>query len=141
MGSSEHGKLTPLRHGSAKSSFMTWEFATVLDDITSVTLSTALSGLAQRERVSANNIANIDTPNFSASRVNFEDALRQAVAAGDPSSANFTVSGTGETPGVNGNNVDLDTEVVDDEKTQMQYSLLSGAISAKFSLIDTVLKG
>ena len=29
----------------------------------------------------------------------------------------------------------------DDEKTQMQYSLLSGAISAKFRLIDTVLKG
>jgi len=113
----------------------------VLDDITSVTLSTALSGLAQRERVSANNIANIDTPNFSASRVNFEDALRSAVAAGDPASASFSVTGTGETPGVNGNNVDLDTEVVDDEKTQMQYSLLSGAISAKFSLIDTVLKG
>lgn len=113
----------------------------MLDDITSVTLSTALSGLAQRERVSANNIANIDTPNFSASRVNFEDALRQAVAAGDPSSANFSVTGTGEAAGVNGNNVDLDTEVVDDEKTQMQYSLLSGAMSAKFSLIDTVIKG
>ncbi|HEX2903046.1 MAG TPA: flagellar basal body protein [Jatrophihabitans sp.] len=113
----------------------------MLDDITSVTLSTALSGLAQRERVSANNIANIDTPNFSASRVNFEDALRSAVAAGDPGSANFTVTPTGETPGVNGNNVNLDTEIVDDEKTQMQYSLLSGAVSAKFSLIDTVLKG
>ena len=113
----------------------------MLDDITSVTLSTALSGLAQRERVSANNIANIDTPNFSASRVNFEDALRSAVAAGDPASASFAVSGTGEAPGVNGNNVNLDTEVVDDEKTQMQYSLLSGAVSAKFGLIDTVLKG
>jgi hypothetical protein len=28
-----------------------------------------------------------------------------------------------------------------DEKTQLQYSLLSGAISAKFNLIDTVIKG
>lgn len=113
----------------------------MLDDIASVTLSTALSGLAQRERVSANNIANIETPNFSASRVSFEDSLRAAVAAGQPGSAAVTQSPTGETPGVNGNNVNLDTEVVDDEKTQMQYSLISGAVSAKFSLIDTVLKG
>jgi flagellar basal-body rod protein FlgB len=113
----------------------------VLDDVASVTLSTALSALAQRERVSANNIANLETPNFSASSVSFEDSLRAAVAAGDPASAQASVDPTGETPGVNGNNVDLDTETITDEKTQMQYSLLSGAMSAKFNLIDTVIKG
>lgn len=113
----------------------------MLDDIASVTLNTALTALAQRERVSANNIANLETPNFSASRVNFEASLRAAVAAGDPASASISVTPTGETPGVNGNNVNLDTEVVDDQKTQMQYTLLSGAMSAKFGLIDTVLKG
>ena len=141
MRTSEHGTLTPSSPRIGEIPFHLGVFATVLDDITSVTLSTALSGLAQRERVSANNIANIDTPNFSAGRVNFEDALRSAVAAGDPSSASFSVTSTGETPGVNGNNVDLDTEVVDDEKTQMQYSLISGAVSAKFNLLDTVIKG
>lgn len=113
----------------------------MLDDIASVTLSTALSALAQRERVSANNIANLETPNFSASQVSFEDSLRAAVAAGNPGSAQLAITPTGETPGVNGNNVDLDTETVTDEKTQMQYSLLSGAISAKFNLLDTVIKG
>ena len=113
----------------------------MLDDIASVTLSTALSALAQRQRVSANNIANLETPDFSASSVSFEDSLRAAVAAGDPASAQVTVTPTGETPGLNGNNVDLDTETITDEKTQLQYSLLSGAISAKFSLIDTVIKG
>jgi len=113
----------------------------VLDDIASVTLTTALSGLSQRERVSANNIANIETPNFSASTVSFEDSLRAAVAAGDPAAAQVDVSPTGETPGINGNNVNLDTETMTDEKTQLQYSLLSGAMSAKFSLLDTVIKG
>ena len=113
----------------------------MLDDIASVTLNTALSALAQRERVSANNIANLETPNFSASSLSFEDSLRSAVTAGDPAAAQVSVTPTGDAPGVNGNNVNLDTEVVNDEKTQMQYSLLSGAVSAKFSLIDTVIKG
>ncbi|MDQ2958596.1 MAG: flagellar basal body protein [Actinomycetota bacterium] len=116
-------------------------FVTVLDDVASVTLSTALSALAQRQRVSANNIANIETPNFSASQVSFESSLRDAVAAGDPGQAQSSVTPTADPAGINGNNVNLDTETITDEKTQLQYSLLSGAMSAKFSLIDTVLKG
>lgn len=140
MGSYEHGSLTLSATDWRRPSSQK-VFPTVLDDIASVTLSTALSALAQRERVSANNIANLETPNFSASSVSFEDSLRAAVAAGDPASARFSVTPTGETPGLNGNNVDLDTETMTDEKTQLQYSLLSGAISAKFNLIDTVIKG
>jgi flagellar basal-body rod protein FlgB len=139
MGDYEQGTLTA-RHGSAKP-HLTGVFATVLDDIASVTLSTALSALAQRQRVSANNIANIETPNFTAGTVSFEDSLRAAVASGDPSAARISVGTSSDAAGVNGNNVSLDTETVTDEKTQLQYSLLSNAMSAKFSLIDTVLKG
>ncbi|MGI8666930.1 MAG: flagellar basal body rod protein FlgB [Jatrophihabitans sp.] len=113
----------------------------MLDDVTSVTLSTALSALAERQRVSANNIANLETPNFSASQVSFETSLRDAVAAGDPASAQASVTPTSDPAGINGNNVSLDTETITDEKTSLQYSLLSGAMSAKFGLIDTVLKG
>jgi flagellar basal-body rod protein FlgB len=113
----------------------------VLDDITSVTLSTALSALAERQRISANNLANIETPNFTASQVSFESSLRDALAAGDPGQASVSITPTADPAGINGNNVNLDTETVTDEKTALQYSLLSGAISAKFNLIDTVLKG
>ena len=113
----------------------------MLDDVTSVTLSTALSALAERQRISANNLANIETPNFSASQVSFESSLRDAVAAGDPAQATVSVTPTNDPAGVNGNNVNLDTETVTDEKTALQYSLLTGAMSAKFGLIDTVLKG
>jgi flagellar basal-body rod protein FlgB len=115
--------------------------STVLDDITSVTLNTALSALAERQRISANNLANIETPNFTASQVSFESSLRDALAAGDPAQASASVTPTTDPAGVNGNNVNLDTETVTDEKTALQYSLLSGAMSAKFNLIDTVLKG
>lgn len=113
----------------------------MLDDVTSVTLNTALSALAERQRISANNLANIETPNFTASQVSFESSLRDAIAAGDPAQASVSVAPTTDPAGVNGNNVNLDTETVTDEKTALQYSLLSGAMSAKFGLIDTVLKG
>jgi len=113
----------------------------VLDDVTSVTLNTALSALAERQRISANNLANIETPNFTARQVSFESSLRDAIAAGDPAQASVSITPTADPAGVNGNNVNLDTETVTDEKTALQYSLLSGAMSAKFGLIDTVLKG
>lgn len=113
----------------------------MLDDVASVTLSTALSALAARQRVSANNIANLETPNFRASQVSFEDDLRRAVAAGDPAQAGVTVTPSSDPAGINGNNVNLDTETLTDEKTALQYQLLSGAMSAKFALLDTVLRG
>lgn len=113
----------------------------MLDDVASVTLSTALSALAARQRVSANNIANLETPNFRAGQVSFEDNLRQAVAAGDPAQAAVTMTASTAPAGINGNNVSLDTETLIDQKTALQYQLLSGAMSSKFGLIDTVLKG
>jgi flagellar basal-body rod protein FlgB len=113
----------------------------VLDDVASVTLSTALSALAARQRVSANNIANLETANFRAGQVSFEDNLRQAVAAGEPAQAGITLTTSTAPAGINGNNVSLDTETLIDEKTALQYQLLSGAVSSKFALIDTVLKG
>lgn len=113
----------------------------MFDDVASVTLSTALSALSERQRVSANNIANMGTANFTASQVSFEASLANAVAAGDPSQAQTAVTPTTDPAGVNGNNVNLNTETLTDEKTQLQYSLLSGAMSAKFALLDTVIKG
>ncbi len=113
----------------------------MLDDIASVTMRTALSSLSARQRVSADNIANIETPNYRASRVSFESSLRDAVASGDPARATASVEGTGDTPGVNGNNVNLDAETIIDQKTQLQYQLLASALSGKYSLLSTVIKG
>lgn len=113
----------------------------MLDDIASVTLQTALSGVAARQRVTANNIANLETPGFRASSVNFEDSLRSAVESGDPASATVSQILTTEPAGVNGNNVNLDQQTLIDSESQLQYSLLSGAITSKFGLISTVLKG
>jgi flagellar basal-body rod protein FlgB len=113
----------------------------VLDDVTSVTLQTALSALSQQQRVSANNIANLETPGYQAGRISFEDSLRDAVASGNPTSTQVTSSTSGDPSGVNGNNVSLNEEIVIEEKTGQQYQLLSTAMSAKFDLLTDVIKG
>ncbi|HEX8094965.1 MAG TPA: hypothetical protein VF542_14130, partial [Jatrophihabitans sp.] len=81
--------------------------------------------------MSANNIANLETANFRAGQVSFEDNLRQAVAAGEPAQAGITLTTSTAPAGINGNNVSLDTETLIDEKTALQYQLLSGAVSSK----------
>ena len=113
----------------------------MLDDVASLTLQTAIGGLGQRERVTANNIANIETPGFTASQVSFESSLADAVAAGDPTAASTSVDPTSDPAGANGNNVSLDAEITTATKTTLQEQLLTGAITAKYGLISTVLKG
>ncbi len=113
----------------------------MLDDIASLTLQTAIAGLGQRQRVTANNIANSETPNFTASKVDFEGALAAAVADGQPSAAGIDVTPTTDAPGVNGNNVSLEHEFVDATKTTLQEQLLTGTLTAKFNWVATVLKG
>jgi flagellar basal-body rod protein FlgB len=113
----------------------------VLDDVASLTLQTAVAGLSTRQQVTANNIANLETPGFTASTVSFESTLANAVAAGDPSSAQVSVDPSSAAAGINGNNVSLDGEIVTATKTGLQEKLLTGALTAKYGLIGTVLKG
>jgi flagellar basal-body rod protein FlgB len=113
----------------------------VLDDIASLSLQTAVAGLSTRQQVTANNIANLETPGFTASTVAFEASLADAVAAGDPSQATIATHASPDLPGINGNNVSLDTEVVTATKTGLQEQLLTGALTSKYGLISTVLKG
>ena len=113
----------------------------MLDDVASLTLQTAIAGLGQRQQVTANNIANLETPGFTASSVSFESSLASAVAAGDPTAASVSVDPTADAPGINGNNVSLDKEMVTATKTTLQEQLLTSAITSKYGLISTVLKG
>jgi flagellar basal-body rod protein FlgB len=55
----------------------------VFESVTSLALSSALDGLSMRQRAIANNIANVNTPNYKAQRVQFEDALAKSVQQGD----------------------------------------------------------
>ena len=113
----------------------------MLDDVASVSLQAAIAGLATRQQVTANNIANLETPGFTASTVSFESSLADAVRAGTPGAAAVSVDPSGAPAGLNGNNVNLDNEMVTATKTGLQEKLLTGALTSKYALIDAVLKG
>lgn len=113
----------------------------MIDDVASVTLQQAVSGLGLRQQVTANNIANLETPGFTAQNVDFESSLASAVAAGNPGATAITTSASTEPAGLNGNNVDLNDAVVTATKTGLQEKLLTGALTSEYSLIATVLRG
>ena len=116
------------------------------DPITAA-LATALDGLALRQKVTADNIANVDTPHFTASRVDFEDSLRAALdtgtldtgSLGDASVA--SVLPTDGPPSATGNNVDLGTEEMTALQATFRYQLLSRAVGDRFGLVTTAIGG
>jgi flagellar basal-body rod protein FlgB len=112
-----------------------------VNDITTDTLHAAMRGLATRQRVIADNIANIDTPGFLAGRVQFEDALRGAVADGETAGVRPAAARSLAATGVNGNNVNLDEETLANIDTGMRYQLVVEAMNAKFSLLRTAIGG
>jgi flagellar basal-body rod protein FlgB len=113
----------------------------LLDDITSATLHQALTGLAARQRAIADNVANIETPGYLAGRVEFEDSLRSAVAAGDPQHARPVLAHSLEPTRLNGNNVNLDHETLSNVDTGLKYQLMLRALDGKYGLLRTVLAG
>jgi flagellar basal-body rod protein FlgB len=113
----------------------------LIGDTTSTTLHAALSGLAQRQRVTADNIANINTPGFLAGRVDFESSLRGALRNGDtPSISGGTVARSLEPTNTNGNNVNLDMETVTATETGLRYQLALNALDGKYSTLRTALR-
>lgn len=113
----------------------------MLEDLTSVALHTALTGLSKRQRAIADNVANIQTPGYLAGRVSFEDSLKNAIAEGDPTSAILSTSRSLEPTREDGNNVNLDTETINNVDTNLRFSLMVRAIDDKHGLLATVIKG
>ena len=113
----------------------------MFDDVASQSLQVALSGLALRQRVTANNIANIATPGFHAGKVQFEAALQSALSSGQsPDAVQATVAQSLEPTQLNGNNVNLDEETLSNVDTGMRYQLALRAVDSKFGLLSDVMK-
>jgi flagellar basal-body rod protein FlgB len=133
MDRSSHG------HGSAFSPSYALRQAVVFDSVTSVALSSALDGLALRQRVIANNIANVNTPNYHAKRVTFEDALAQSVGAGSGRVAAATQLSLEPTQ-LNGNNVNLDTETLSNVDTVLRFQFAAQAAGSEFTALRTAMR-
>ena len=113
----------------------------MISDATSTALHAALSGLAQRSRVTADNIANVNTPGFLAGRVDFEGSLRGALRNGETPQINGgTVARSLEPTNTNGNNVNLDMETVTATETGLRYQLALNALDGKYNVLRTALR-
>lgn len=111
----------------------------MFNDLSSVAIRSTLDNLALRQRVTADNIANINTPGFLAGRVMFEDSLATAVKAGR---ANVKASAhhSLEPTRLDGNNVNLDHETLANVDTGLRYSLMLRAMDSKFSLVSAAMR-
>ena len=110
-----------------------------MDDLTINTVASALRGVIARQHVIADNMANVETPGYTAKRVSFEDSLRAAMASGDPQNASVAVLPSDAAPNINGNNVQIDDETMSLEQNGLQYQLMVEALNAKFGLLRTAM--
>jgi flagellar basal-body rod protein FlgB len=113
-----------------------------VSDAVSQVLASALDGVSLRQRVIADNIANVDTPGFRATSVDFETQLKAAIsdgsfAGGRVDHVTATTTPTDTPVGANGNNVDLRKETMAAVQSQYQYQILTRAVTERFDLVKT----
>lgn len=90
-----------------------------------------------RSRTIANNIANINTPNYKRRYVTFEESLKNEI-----SNAKIEVK-VDENSIVreDGNNVDLESEKVNQAAASLQYNALVSLTNTKLAMTKSVIAG
>lgn len=127
-----------------------------LFDSTISNLEYGLKYATTKNKVTAQNIANVDTPNYKAKDVSFSKMLADAKNANlqayrtDEKHMNFTANSSA-TPGVysysnysfreNGNGVDMDKEQASLAKNTIYYNALIDRVNGKLNTLLTVAKG
>ena len=112
----------------------------MFDSVTMNALGSALDGLAARQRSIANNIANVNTPNYHAQRVSFEEALAASVTQGSGIVAP-TMKRSLDPTQLNGKNVNLDTETLSNIDTVLRFQFAAAAANAQFTSVRAALGG
>ncbi|NQX57398.1 flagellar basal body rod protein FlgB [Paenibacillus qinlingensis] len=120
----------------------------------------SLDASTLRQKVVANNIANVDTPNFKRADVVFEELLQNQMSAGTPAISgyrtdprHFVIGNTSKLPNsevktddstainTNMNNVDMDYEMSLMAKNQLKYNAMIQQLNSDFKKMHTVLGG
>lgn len=111
----------------------------MFDSVSFVAMNSALDGLALRQRVIADNVANIQTPGFLAGTVSFEAQLAAAVDGGSGAVTPTTARSLAPTR-EDGNNVNLDTETLRNIDTGLRYQLATQAVNGTFAKLRTAMR-
>jgi flagellar basal-body rod protein FlgB len=109
-------------------------------DLTMQAIQASLDGLAARQRITAQNLANAETPGYLAQRVTFEDSLAVAVAAESPAIAQEATTLTSDPTNINGNNVSVDEETLQMVDTGLRYQLATESMNNKFRVLHDSMR-
>lgn len=104
-------------------------------------LTFAMNGLTDQQQAIANNLANSETPGFTATDVDFQQSLAQALDDQGGGTATITTSADPAVAATDGNNVDTGTQIVDAEKNTLQYQATSELLNAQFLLVQGAAGG
>jgi flagellar basal-body rod protein FlgB len=128
----------------------------ITKDSTYNLIKSALSATTLRQNVISNNIANVNTADFKASNVDFEETLKNTLNGDNLSmkttnSKHIGINGTDIEPEIvkeegtkiksDGNNVDVEKEMVNMAANQILYNALVQQASKKLSSMSYVISG
>ena len=109
-------------------------------DLTMQAIQASLDGLAARQRITAQNLANSETPGYTAQTVNFEDSLASAIANGNPAQTSISTGFTNDAVDTNGNNVSVDSETLTVIDTGLRYQLATESMNNKFRVLHDSMR-
>jgi flagellar basal-body rod protein FlgB len=98
-----------------------------------------------RHEVIARNVANVNTPGYRQSDVQFEEAFSHALAAGKETAALQVepkiVAGTGGMERADGNNVDIDMEMGRLNKNSLLYKVYAQILALQMNQMRSAISG
>lgn len=110
----------------------------IFNDTTFSTIEWALSAESERQRISAHNLANVNTPGFRSRRLDFETSLARALRA--PGGTAIATTRGARTPlNLNDNDVSLEHETQIITKSNIHYESLVQALNFKLSALRSAI--
>jgi len=116
-------------------------------------LKQGLNASSLRSKVSANNIANINTKGYKRSYVTFEDSLKNSMGNAElltTDERHINLEGSGNIKVLkdnatsmreDGNNVDIDNEMVNQAANNLMYNALITQVNNRLSITKYVIEG
>lgn len=113
----------------------------------------SLDYLWAKQEVTANNLANVDTPGYKAKYLNFEEVFQSRLYAASQSGKNgqiwnainrttpYITESTEETARLDGNNVNAEVESIELTRTALQYQYGLNSLNSDIARLRTVIKG
>lgn len=106
----------------------------------------SLDALWKRASVISNNIANNDTPGYKAKYVDFESQLSEALSGNTLTESQLddikpVVKESDGTYGANMNGVDMESQLIELTRNQLQYNYMQRSVQESLSMLLSAARG